>query len=113
MKEAKQRYWPRLTGTHCDDLPNRLLFRPGGGGGVVGTGATKIYFTSGFAAIGGMGWGFGKGLRAEIALGYRNNSLRAAGRPFFAAPNRHMGGAEQRLGPTMNPRYAVHCVRPG
>jgi outer membrane protein OmpA-like peptidoglycan-associated protein len=72
---------------------------------------TSLSMNPGFVGLGGLGWGFGNGLRAEIEGSYRNNSVdkfTSNNIGGFSAP--HSGGTEQKYGVMVNALYDFNSV---
>ena len=95
----------------------------GGGGGVnimqnetdasqngIDTPGKRLEFNLGATGVGSVGWGFGNGLRAEVELDYRYNSL--SGSIVPPGGHRNTSGSEQKYGPMVNVLYDFNGICP-
>lgn len=95
----------------------------GGGGGVnimqnetdasqngIATPGKRLEFNLGATGVGSVGWGFGNGLRAEVELDYRYNSL--SGSIVPPGGHRTTTGSEQKYGPMVNVLYDFNGICP-
>jgi OOP family OmpA-OmpF porin len=76
----------------------------------VATPSKSLTFNVGATGVGSVGWGFGNGLRAELELDYRYNSLKGANGPITGSQS--LSGSEQKYGPMINMLYDFNGLSP-
>jgi outer membrane protein OmpA-like peptidoglycan-associated protein len=76
----------------------------------VATPSKSLQFNVGATGIGGVGWGFGNGLRAELEFDYRYNGLKSVSGPLIGTES--VNGSEQKFGPMVNVLYDFNGLSP-